>query len=259
MGSFNVSSFFNLGFLGSVLSIIITIILYRIGIKRMAPNYFIVSSSILAKTSGENSRMKILWGDKEVKNVYNKKLAFYNSGITPIRRSDISNDFPISVKCPSSIVLLDSYVSKTNRDIRIESRNNIENNIIELRIVNDEAFERTDGFIVDILYTTENYIDEKEWSMEGRIIGVPKGIRKINTKIIRNAERIFLPIWALIMSLFFIFVFNIPLNQGINAIIDNIVYILLLGLLGAILFVVWKLFLNNVPLWLKKQYWEIIN
>jgi hypothetical protein len=258
MISFVVSSFLNIEFLGSVLSIIITIILYRIGIKKMAPHYFIISSSLLAETSGENSRMKILWGDAEVKNVHKKQVAFYNSGITPIRRSDISNDFPITIKCPDTIVLLDSYVSKTNRDIQIENKNDIENKTIKLRMVNDEAFERADGFIVDILYTTENYVEEKEWSMEGRIIGVPKGIRKINTKIIRNADRIFMPVWVLLMSSFLIFVFNIPLNQGINAIIDNMVYILFFGLLGAIVLVVWKLFLNNVPLWLKKQYWEII-
>ena len=131
----------------------------------------------------------------------------------PIRRSDISNDIPISIKCPASIKLLDSYVSKTNRDIRIDTKNDLENKKVELRIVNDESFERKDGFIVDILYTAEKDVDENEWDMEGRIISIPKGIKRLSPKNIRKSDCIFLPIWSLLASGFFIFVFNIPLSQ----------------------------------------------
>lgn len=240
------------------ISIIIAAIFYFFGIKKMGPKYFVANTSILAKSTGENSNLKILWNDKEVKNINKKQIAFYNSGKIPIRRSDISSDIPISIKCPSSITLLGSYVSKTNRDIKMETVNYEENKIVELKLINDEAFERNDGFVVDILYTSENDIDDKEWSMEGRIISVPRGIRKINTKNFHKFDRLFLLLWSFLAVLFFIFILNVPISHGINTIITYLSFIISISVLGAVILVAWKIFLN-IPFWLKQQYWKFLN
>lgn len=256
-----ISSILNSGALGTIISlfgIIITIVLYQISQRKMLPNYFITDFEIIAKSVGDNSLLKILWETKEVKNINKIQFAFYNSGKTPIKKSDISSDYPISIKCPNSVNLLESYVSEISRkEINISNRNDIENKKIELRIINDEAFEQKDGFIVDILFTTEAEIIEKEWKMEARIFGVPKGIKRKNPRNIRKIDSIIMLLFTLLSVFILVFVFNIKWDESEIYSITNLKYPIYIGFFGVILGLT-RLFLNNIPLWLKQKYWKLL-
>jgi len=248
----------DLGTIFGVLGIIITIILFQISQRKMAPYYFIIDFFTLAQSSREGSPLKIFWGDSEVENVNKIQFAFYNSGKKPIKRSNVSCDIPLSIKCPESINLLASYVSKVSRkEIQLDNKDDVKNNVVELRIINDEAFEQKDGFIVDILYTAKSEIVEKEWRMDGRIFGIPKGIKRKNPKNINKIDHIIIFIFSVLLTIFIYIFYNLRENYDKIAVGIYIKYFVYALLFGVILGVV-RLFVNNIPMWLKQQYWRLI-
>ncbi len=212
------SEFFKHQATGTIIGIIgvsMGVIFYMLSIKNIEPKYAVRPSELLAEVTNDTERLKLLWDEKEISNIYSIKILFWNDGRKFLDKNDISTTSPLKITIPPDIDILFHQFVKTSRDdLKMESEYRETKNTkdIYINIIGDEALEAGDGGIVQILYSGEKTSD---FFMKGRIKGVKYGIEMVDwatyhplgesvnawTKYSILAALIFLPVsffWAFV-------------------------------------------------------------
>lgn len=230
--------------LGVFASFIITVIF----LKKQKPVYYCKTRSIIDTSKELKQNLEIKYNGNVVTNLRVASFLFYNKGNKEIRRNDISSDFPLSIKGDNSVHILDYSIPSYSRDELSLSISLKEKNCINMTLDNDEAFEKQDGFILNVYYTSEEKKDK--WTFGGRIKGLKKGIKKQSTKNNERFDRVLLVIIAIVL----VYAFT-PSRISNDPFISNIITILSSFLIGSSLAII-RFVLLNVPKWAKKSFFS---
>ena len=90
-----------------------TAVLFWASQKEMAPRYAVSSTKLLAEITDETPRLKLLWDDAEIENVYSVDILIWNAGRDYIDNQRISDTDPIRVNYADGVKVLYTNFSKT--------------------------------------------------------------------------------------------------------------------------------------------------
>lgn len=148
--------------------------------KEIEPRYAISNSEMLAETTVDAPRLKLLWDNEEVQNVYSLKIAIWNAGREYLDKNSISATDPIRVMIPPGVRILYADFIRTSRDNLSFTATDLSDtgtSVIQIQIVGDEALEHKDGGVLKILYTGQN---SDKFAVTGRIKGSKQGFKEVS-------------------------------------------------------------------------------
>lgn len=155
----------------------LAVFLFYLSQSDMSPRYSVSNPKLLAEITDKTPRLKLLWDDKQINNIYSVDVLIWNAGKQFIDNSSISSTDPIILKYSKSIQVLYSNFSKTSRsNLALKASNDSAKNIISINIVGDEALEQGDGGMLSILFTGP---PEASFIVEGRIKGHKEGFSRV--------------------------------------------------------------------------------
>jgi hypothetical protein len=161
----------------AVLGIILTVR----STARAKPVYTVGEPKLVAQTLAEEDRLTLLWDGGKIKNAASVNIAMWNSGSRFIDKSDIPGDNPLRIMPSEPVDILSVVVLMTSRQglqfaPRVEAGPGGQESIV-IGIDGDEALEKGDGAVFHVLFSGTIRCD---WSLAGRVKGVPKGFRKLD-------------------------------------------------------------------------------
>ncbi|MCU0439841.1 MAG: hypothetical protein MUC49_18310 [Raineya sp.] len=161
-------------FVLAIVSIILAIIFYYKSLKDKKPVYTKRTFHVIDNNISTLKKIQIYYNEQLIKDLSITKVAFWNSGKEPIRKSDIATTDPIVISTNEEIVIYDFelvfYQNVNDVIIKQLDKNKIS---IEFDFLN-----HNDGFILNVYH---NGISSNEIKIEGTIIGgkkVQNGITK---------------------------------------------------------------------------------
>jgi hypothetical protein len=150
---------------GIVIGAAVSYYFYRLSKKEPLPMYCLAGNVVV--TSHKERDIKVQFRGKDVPVVTRTMIAFWNAGREPIRREDLRDNHPLTVKLPEGAQLLDARVLTVTRPE------------VDFACFPDETYRdvrlgfsflnRHDGGIVEILHTAT---DPRSPIIEGAIVGV---------------------------------------------------------------------------------------
>ena len=231
-------------FKNHIISIIITIvfgfIFYYLQIESTEISYSVSSTDIISQ-SNTNSKIRVYYDSTLCNNVKSVKIAFWNSGTEFIDKKNISTTNPIIIEPSEGIDILEVNIRKKNREslnvfpiIYYDSIKNKE--IIKINIKGDDGFEKKEGVIFSILYSSKN---KNKWNLKGRIKGSPKPFNKLGWDRVLTIQDF---IWGGLLGLLFLLgliIFAIiryePIIEKKKLKYGDYIYIIIFSILGLLL------------------------
>jgi len=220
--------------------------------KEIKPKYAISNSEMIAETTSGAPRLKLLWDNEEVQNVYSLKIAIWNAGREYLDKSSISATDPIRVTYPPDVQILYADFIRTSRenlDLDASDLSSMGTKAIQIEIVGDEALEQKDGGVLKILYTGH---DSDGFAVSGRIKGSKQGFKEVGwSSITREIPRSLILVLALLIpfTAFYILTAIGKVRDGgrkeIVSAISSIVFASLFMIMSLMIlysFVIWWLF-----------------
>ena len=114
---------------------------------------------------------------KEISNLYSVNIVIWNDGRDYLDKSHFSSSEPIRLTYSNDTHVLFHKFSHTSRkNLKLQSIEIPEDNSIKINISDDEALEKGDGGILNILYSGSA---NPKFLITGRIKGVPGGFAEI--------------------------------------------------------------------------------
>lgn len=167
---------------GLLISSALAIASFIVGTKSIDPTYAVTDTELMAEKTSETHKLRLVWEDEEIENVYSQKIIFFNNGRQFIDKSNISESAPLTLNFPSGIQLLFYKVTKTSRpnlkfNVLKEIKGN--NTHLAIEIDGDDALEYKDGGLLTVLYTGHKLEDIE---LVGRIKGSPDGFSHVDWK-----------------------------------------------------------------------------
>jgi hypothetical protein len=98
----------------TILSFIGMFYFYYKSKKDKLPCYCILSTNILKDLSGNFKPLKVLYNEVEIKNLTVTRISFWNSGKETIRKTDIADEDPLTIKTINECKILDIKMLKPN-------------------------------------------------------------------------------------------------------------------------------------------------
>jgi len=151
--------------------------------KEIKPRYAISTPEMIAEATVDTPRLKLLWDNEEVQNVYSLKIAIWNAGREYLDTASISATDPIRVIYPPGVEILYADFIRTSRgslSLTATDLSNTGTRAIQIQIVGDEALEQKDGGVLKILYTGQS---SDEFAVTGRIKGSKQGFKEVSWNI----------------------------------------------------------------------------
>jgi len=159
---------------GIVFTLFIAVIIFFLSKNVPSPSYAVLHTETLAKITDNIPNLKLLWNDAKISDLRKIQLVFWNRGRKYIDKNNISETDPVRVKIPNNIRVIYHGIDKTSRPSLTFTTTENSKGIL-IKINGDEALERRDGGIIDILFTGE---PKGNFTIEGRIKGSPEGFKK---------------------------------------------------------------------------------
>lgn len=188
------------------------LVFYWVEQKEIEPRYAVSNSEMIAEATTDPSRLRLLWDNEEVQNVYSIKIAIWNAGRQYLDTTSISATDPIRVTYPSDIQILYADFIKTSRDnlsLTATDLYSTGTRAIQIEIVGDEALEKRDGGVLKILYTSQS---SDEFAVTGRIKGSKQGFKRISWGSVIWPKGIFLNIADASWFLFGLFMISMAIK-----------------------------------------------
>ena len=233
--------------LGVVLGTIIAFSLYYYGKKEIQPRYAVGVPELLAEVTEDAPKLRLLWDNVHIKNVYSVKIAIWNEGRQYLDNDAISKTSPIRVICPQQVELLYHRFIKTSRselEFRVTDISSEEEKILKIELVGDEALERGDGGILKLLFSGKC----NGFEVVGRIKGAKAGFERIEWKDIafrksktKLALATFSQVLVIVLSCAFLFsrVSRMRVSEAnlvhANLVHANLVHAIFIGVWAAVL------------------------
>tara|TARA_R110001583_G_scaffold173430_1_gene327472 strand:+ start:149 stop:838 length:690 start_codon:yes stop_codon:yes gene_type:complete len=181
------------------------------------PKYYIADTATIASSINGESDLKVLWKNEAIENVKSTKVVIWNGGTKYLDRNSISQSKPISISISHDGKILSSKILKTSRaslEFEVTNEKDKDNQNVIIAFVADEALEKNDGLLIEILHTGG---DDSELSVTGRVKGVPDGFESdsiVAFELIEKKTFIKVSIAVLIILCMIASLFN--LYHGIN-------------------------------------------
>lgn len=176
--------FINQGWVGIIIGISISILTYKLSIKKPIPSYQRHSLEIIRKNQLELSKdIKISYKDVLVENLTKIEIVFWNEGRDTLKNENIVVDDPLLFKFSNDTIILSAKIIKQTRDInksyiRISETNS---NIAHFGF---DYLDQNDGMIFEIIHTDINIYPE----IMGTIKGIPEGIQNFGQVDLFNSR-----------------------------------------------------------------------
>jgi hypothetical protein len=223
--------------------------------KEIEPRYAISTPEMIAEATADAPRLKLLWDNEEVHNVYTLKIAIWNAGREYLDKNSISATDPIRVMIPPNVQILYADFIRTSRenlDLDATDLSSTGTKAIQIEIVGDEALERNDGGVLKILYTRQS-------NHNGRIKGCRQGFKEVGWATVTLPPYSYW--WVLVMPLIYILMILSPLIRNIKAFCNGVrdsmiivnIFLIILSLVPLCIFA-WFFFLKR---WLLSPGWII--
>jgi hypothetical protein len=157
-----------------VVGLLVSVLLFELSQTKKQPVYAVSSPELIASTP-DPTHLSILWNGESVPNVYRVSIAFWNSGTQYIDSGDLSSADPwrIVLSGSKSQVLSATVTSRSRSTLHIEVVPKTP--IVGLILTGDDALEKNDGAVVQLLYTGVRQISV---TINGRVKGSITGFTR---------------------------------------------------------------------------------
>lgn len=188
-----------LGFLISVLGLVIAFLSYKHATKKKSLIYWCDVSSIVSyQTSGEHKKnIKIFYDDIEVKSPKTIDLSFENNGGIPIKGEDFTT--PIEVLTPDDCLIISSSIQKKKPE-------NLGVELLEVDgkiLISPSLMNPGDSFSLKINIDFDSGITPV---VQSRIYGVDKIVESVEIQNTQSDEKIPKEVWILTPLITMVFV-----------------------------------------------------
>jgi hypothetical protein len=168
------------GFIFGAVGIILTIYFYFKSKESKEPVFFYLTFQDIKKLNEENSKIKVVYDNEEVEQVFTTYLWIWNQGRRPIKSTDIPDQQPISIKLLDSnknAKILDWQLLKVSRDEINFGFVGGDKGSLGLGF---DFLDYKDGAAIEIQHTGNA---ESKFSVDGVILGCPEGIGRIKARV----------------------------------------------------------------------------
>ena len=168
------------GFIIGILGILLSFYLYKKGQEKKDPRCLYKTYRNISRLSdNQDSKIKIFYDQKEVSRVFTTYIWIWNNGKKPINKSDIPSQSNIIITLNDDEFtpeILDFQVIKTTRDaINFSVERYSETSLV----ISFDFLDQDDGAILEVQHKGSG---ETDFLITGIILGVPDGIKIIETK-----------------------------------------------------------------------------
>ncbi|QKF73011.1 hypothetical protein AFAEC_0836 [Aliarcobacter faecis] len=214
--------FINQGWVGIIIGIVMSFLLYKISIRKTIPAYQIHFLEIIRKNKLELSKdIKILYNDKAVDNLTKIEIVFWNEGKDTLKKENIVSKDLLRFEFSEDTIILNAQIISKTREIN-QSFIKISEDNQNIAYFGFDYLDNHDGMIFEIIHTGENVYP----TIKGSIKGIPEGIQNygnFNFTNISNCENKFKCflfqkkeyLVNFLMFLFGIFIILIGINENI--------------------------------------------
>ncbi len=166
-------NFINQGWVGIIIGIGISILTYKLSIKKPIPSYQRHSLEIIRKNQLELSKdIKISYKDTLVENLTKIEIVFWNQGKDTLKNENIVVDDPLLFKFSDDTIILSAKIIKQTRDIN-KSYIKISKTNPNIAHFGFDYLDQNDGMIFEIIHTDIKIYPE----IMGTIKGIPEGMQ----------------------------------------------------------------------------------
>ena len=159
-----------IGAFASIIGIVAAYIFYRTSLRIKIPQFALESVPIIKQIKSDINDLKIIFRDKQIKNLTISRLAIWNAGKEPIYKKDVPSDDKFKISPEEGYNILKAEI------IKIKNRSNkwhieqIGDNIF----IDFEYFDFKEGCTIQIFHTGKS-----SWSLkvDGSVIGAGKLIQ----------------------------------------------------------------------------------
>lgn len=194
-------SFINQGWVGIIIGISISILTYKLSIKKPIPSYQRHSLEIIRKNQLELSKdIKISYKDIVVENLTKIEIVFWNQGKDTLKNENIVLDDPLLFKFSDDTIILSAKIIKQTRNIN-KSYIRISETNPNVAHFGFDYLDQNDGMIFEIIHTDINIYPE----IMGTIKGIPEGIQNFGQVDLFNSRNCKNKLFCLLNSKIFLF------------------------------------------------------
>lgn len=188
---------------GAIVSFIISLLFYFLGIKKKRLSYEINTICLISNNINQVKGLKVKYKSNKINNLYSSKITIKNIGNVNIEKQDLATNCPLSISTNGQFLLnksneIDFYpIHKANNItpiIEFDNSSNLCNHII----INFDYISRNDEFTCSIFHTGDISFDGI--LKEGEIISYKDALRRRKT-IMRVLDFI-IPIIVSVLSIF---------------------------------------------------------
>jgi hypothetical protein len=166
-----------IGIAGILIGAAVSYYFYRKGRERVDPCYLLQHSPILGESRSAMRDVTVMYKGREITNLNRCLLILWNRGSRPLLRGSVVNKDPIRVVLPDGAKALDVGLVEISRPVTglNASIDGMERSIL----IDLDFLDKGDGGVIEILYQGSETLTPL---VAGSIIGVPKGLRRPNTR-----------------------------------------------------------------------------
>jgi hypothetical protein len=184
-----------------IFGILLSTFFYFLSKSFKNPFYYYTNPELIAKKT--NNNLKILYNDIEYTNIFLTNLIIWNDGDDYIDYSDFISNKPIKIYSPERIKILSISIDKKSRS-GLSFETYIINDTINIRLVNEEAIEHSDGAKFLILFSkVESNDNITKFELSSRIKGTKNGFiyKNLNNFETKNNKFSIYFLWITIILL----------------------------------------------------------
>lgn len=163
----------NLSDMISIISILISVIVYFLSINKSTPLYLMKNKVLIPKEFSLLKELSIKYGNKEIKSITSTKVAIWNKGRKSLERSDMSTIERLKIEPRENVRILDYQLITESSKV-----NNVKFSLKEgVLYIDFEYFNKKQGIVINVIHTG---VQEDSLKVKGEFK---------NTGIIRNGKR----------------------------------------------------------------------
>jgi hypothetical protein len=176
---------------------------YVFSVGNVDPCYSVSGVETIAAVLESETRLHLLWDGKDIPNVAVVRIALWNAGKQYIDAKNTVPSSPICIVPPEGVTLLsEAIVNLSRKDLALSLtrvRSETGEEVLQVDLLGDEALERGDGAVVQVLYSGPS---DGEWRVAGRIKGDVSGFARREWRIVTSMTfTSFMPLFALAIAI----------------------------------------------------------
>jgi hypothetical protein len=126
------------------------IFLYFKSRVRKKISFTVTMQSVILMLSDKMSKLKFLYDNREIENLYSSKIVIWNDGELTIDKNDTVHDFPIMIQLPPDHTIYDVEITKATHVANRFTLENIASNQCRLSF---DYFDSKEGCVIKLLHS----------------------------------------------------------------------------------------------------------